>query len=92
MRRRGKRLNQDLLNTIPESCKQKVELTDEATNLADCYIQEKVVGRTSRDDCFHIALATIIQDGVIRGNNILYEYDGSDWNPVADPDIRHIMA
>jgi len=27
--------------------------------LADTYIAENVVGETSREDCFHIALATI---------------------------------
>lgn len=34
-------------------------MTEEAVNLADTYISEKVVGKTSREDCFHIALATI---------------------------------
>ncbi|GHU58252.1 hypothetical protein FACS189411_13340 [Bacteroidia bacterium] len=28
---------------------------------------------------------TVIQDGVIRENNIPYEYGGTSWNPVADP-------
>ena len=49
----------ELLNEIPENLKQKVELTEDAVNLADTYISEKVVGKTSREDCFHIALATI---------------------------------
>ena len=33
--------------------------TEDAINLASQYIAEKVVGRTSFDDCLHIALATI---------------------------------
>jgi predicted nucleic acid-binding protein len=37
----------------------KLELTEEAVQLADTYLAEKVVGKTSRVDCFHIALATI---------------------------------
>jgi len=49
----------DFLNTIPENLKIRVELSEEAVNLADTYIEEKVVGKTSREDCFHIALATI---------------------------------
>jgi predicted nucleic acid-binding protein len=49
----------DFLETIPNNLKKKVELTEEAVNLADKYIEEKVVGKTSREDCFHIALATI---------------------------------
>jgi predicted nucleic acid-binding protein len=49
----------DFLETIPNNLKNKVELTEEAVKLADTYIEEKVVGKTSREDCFHIALATI---------------------------------
>lgn len=43
------------------SSKQKefVELSQETVNLAETYIREKVVGKTSRADCIHIALATI---------------------------------
>ena len=37
----------------------KIELTEEAVQLANTYLAEKVVGKTSRVDCFHIALATI---------------------------------
>jgi predicted nucleic acid-binding protein len=48
-----------LLNTIPAKCKRKVELTEEIFMLADSYIKEDVVGQTSRNDCLHIALATI---------------------------------
>lgn len=47
------------LETIPDALKKRVELTEEAVKLADTYIAENVVGKTSREDCFHIALATI---------------------------------
>jgi len=36
-----------------------VSVNDEAVELARKYIDEKVVGETSFDDCVHIALATI---------------------------------
>jgi predicted nucleic acid-binding protein len=36
-----------------------VELNAEAIELATCYIQENVVGKTSFADCLHIALATL---------------------------------
>ena len=36
-----------------------ITLTEQAIRLADDYLNEKVVGRTSRSDCFHIALATL---------------------------------
>ncbi len=36
-----------------------LETTDEVVDLANEYISEKVVGKTSYADCLHIALATI---------------------------------
>ena len=49
----------ELITTIPAVYRTKVPLIEEATNLADSYISENVVGKTSREDCLHIALATI---------------------------------
>jgi predicted nucleic acid-binding protein len=49
-----KSLFQDL-RLIPEL----VTITTEAISLANEYMREKVVGATSKDDCLHIALATI---------------------------------
>lgn len=49
----------NLLNNFPKNLIKRIELTEEAVRLADAYIREKVVGKTSRQDCFHIALATI---------------------------------
>jgi predicted nucleic acid-binding protein len=49
----------ELLNIIPSGNKTRIELTEEAVMLGDTYIAENVVGKTSREDCFHIALATI---------------------------------
>jgi hypothetical protein len=48
-----------LLPEIDNDLKIKVELNEEAVNLTDMYLAENVVGRTSRADCFHIAMATI---------------------------------
>ena len=36
-----------------------IKLTDEAVELATEYLSENVVGKTSYDDCLHIAIATI---------------------------------
>lgn len=44
---------------------QRVELTEEAKILADRYIAEKVVGATSKADCQHIAMATILKVDVL---------------------------
>jgi predicted nucleic acid-binding protein len=49
----------ELIATIPETYRRKIALTEEITNLADSYIAENVVGQTSREDCLHIALATV---------------------------------
>ena len=57
--KRAPQIVREFLDTIPDSLKTKVELTEEAVQLADTYIAENVVGKTSREDCFHIALATI---------------------------------
>jgi predicted nucleic acid-binding protein len=54
-----------LLSNIPERNKIRIELMEEAVQLADTYISENVVGKTSRDDCFHIALATIHKADVL---------------------------
>ena len=59
----------NLLNTIPKALIKRVELTEEAVKLADSYISENVVGKTSRDDCFHIALATINKADILLSWN-----------------------
>lgn len=38
---------------------EKLEVNEEALELAEKYVKEKVVGKTSFDDCLHIAMATI---------------------------------
>ena len=48
---------------------ERVQLTEEAIQLADKYIAEKVVGKTSLEDCRHIALATINKVDVLASWN-----------------------
>ena len=48
---------------------QRVELTEEAIKLAGAYINEKVVGKTSLEDCRHIAIATIHKVDVLASWN-----------------------
>jgi predicted nucleic acid-binding protein len=47
----------------------RIELTEEAILLADTYIAEKVVGKTSLEDCRHIAMATIHKVDVLASWN-----------------------
>ena len=55
----------DLLQDISHQHIEKVKLTPEAITLADKYIEAKVVGKTSRADCQHIAIATICHADVL---------------------------
>jgi predicted nucleic acid-binding protein len=58
-----------LLHNYSNDKFQRVELTEEAIKLADTYINEKVVGKTSLEDCRHIALATIHKVDVLASWN-----------------------
>ena len=49
----------DFFADLPKLHTQKVEVTEDAFELAQQYLDEKVVGQTSADDCRHIATATI---------------------------------
>jgi len=48
----------DHFKSIPSANREFIELSLEAEELAQNYIKEKVVGKTSIDDCRHIAVAT----------------------------------
>lgn len=51
------RVVRELLDEIPLDQKIHIELNQDAIDLGDRYIFEGVVGKTSRADCQHIALA-----------------------------------
>ena len=55
----------ELVLNYPADKFEKIELTEETILLADMYIKEKVVGKTSVTDCRHIALATIYKVDVL---------------------------
>ena len=48
---------------------ERVVLTEEAVELANKYIADNVAGKTSLDDCRHIALATINKVDVLASWN-----------------------
>jgi predicted nucleic acid-binding protein len=58
-----------LLDNYNEDYFEKVSLTEEARELADTYILENVVGKTSLDDCRHIATATVNKVDVLASWN-----------------------
>ena len=55
----------ELLTTIPDNQIEKLKLTFEATELAEKYIEAKVVGKSSKADCQHIAIATLNKADVL---------------------------
>lgn len=48
-----------LANSLPLTQLELIEISDEAFELANQYLKENVVRKTSRSDCVHIALATL---------------------------------
>lgn len=58
-----------LLQKYPADKFERIELNQESIGLADKYIEEKVVGKTSLADCRHIALATINKVDVLSSWN-----------------------
>ncbi|MCU0321642.1 MAG: hypothetical protein MUE72_04455 [Chitinophagaceae bacterium] len=51
--------------SLKDEFKEKVFVTPEGLNLAQTYVNEKVVGETSLDDCIHIATATLSKVNVL---------------------------
>lgn len=60
---------QNLLKTYPEQFFERIEISEEAIKLANKYIEEKVVGLTSIEDCRHIALASIHKVDILASWN-----------------------
>lgn len=48
---------------------ERVELNEDTIKLANAYIDEKVVGKTSLEDCRHIAMATIHKVDILASWN-----------------------
>ena len=59
----------DFFESLPKELIERVELNEEANQLAGMYIAEKVVGQTSLADCQHIALSTINKADVLASWN-----------------------
>ena len=55
----------DFFGSLPESQIEWIDSTDESDALAERYIAENVVGKSSLVDCKHIALATLANADVL---------------------------
>ena len=58
-----------LLERYPAECFEAVVTTQDAVELANAYIAEKVIGQTSFDDCLHIAIATLNKVDILASWN-----------------------
>jgi hypothetical protein len=54
-----------LLDSFSNEFIERVRLSKDASELADKYIEAKVVGKTSKADCQHIAIATFCHGDVL---------------------------
>jgi hypothetical protein len=79
----------ELLLKYPMNRFERVELTEETMTLADRYITEKVVGRTSLSDCRHIALATINKVDVLASWNFKHIVNLSRIKGYNSVNLRH---
>ena len=55
----------DYFNSLPNKNIEYHTVSDEAIDLARKYIEASVVGKTSFDDCIHIAMATIHKTDIL---------------------------
>jgi len=58
-----------LIKDLPVKNVEFLNLSDEVVRLAETYVKEGVVGKTSYTDCLHIALATINKADVLASWN-----------------------
>ena len=59
----------ELLTKFPSGKIENISITEEIMELADAYIKAKVVGKTSLEDCRHIAMATVYRADVLASWN-----------------------
>jgi predicted nucleic acid-binding protein len=59
----------ELLSKYSADCFEHVILTQDAIELANCYIAEKIVGKTCVEDCQHIAIATLNKVDILASWN-----------------------
>jgi predicted nucleic acid-binding protein len=59
----------EYFKSLPKHYMEKVEVDNDILALATKYIEEKVVGQTSFDDCVHIATATIHKADILASWN-----------------------
>ncbi len=59
----------DLVKQIPDEHIEFIAVTDEVMTLAELYVKENVVGKSSIEDCRHIAIATLYNADILASWN-----------------------
>ena len=60
---------QQLFKTVPAQHREEVPVGDDVNDLADAYLAAGVVGTRSREDCLHVAAATVRRaDAIVSWN------------------------
>ena len=59
----------DLVKQIPDKYIEFIAITEEAFELADQYVKENVVGKSSLEDCRHIAIPTLSNADILASWN-----------------------
>ena len=55
----------EAIKTLPSENVEYIEITDESIDLAQKYVDENVVGKSSFENCLHIVLATLTRADII---------------------------
>ena len=55
----------NLLKNLPSIFSERLVINQQIINLAEKYITQRVVGKSSIEDCLHIAIATIYQADIL---------------------------
>ncbi len=78
-----------LIGDFPERQVERVWLTEEAMQIADRYVKAKVVGKTSIEDCRHIALATVCKVDVLVSWNFKHIVNVERINGYNSVNLKH---
>ena len=54
-----------VLEEVPETCREYIDVTEETNTLAQCYIDSGVIGVANQVDAQHIAIATVSRVDVL---------------------------
>ena len=58
-----------MVKQIPDEHIEFIAVTDEVMTLAELYVKENVVGKSSIEDCRHIAIATLYNADILASWN-----------------------